>query len=147
MLDFDPDGVGNMTMLLTEDIVVVPMTGTFGWAEMPFTFGPVTRALTYYTGLYERGESVMIVDDKEGVSLAEDVEHDMQVFAEGAKLLLGPTAINDKKSESGWRIMMDYVGWDIDLDLETVTQAEKNLLKSFYDFSVWSLKQESPQDI
>jgi hypothetical protein len=56
--------------------------------------------------------------------------------------LLGDSAVEDDKTESGRRL--DLIGWDIDLDKERVGIARKNALKAFFGYARQDLFRKIP---
>ena len=57
---------------------------------------------------------------------------DMEIAKSVTERLLGPNSISDKKSRSGR--LLDWIGWEINLDLRTVSIANHNLYKTLYGF-------------
>ena len=67
----------------------------------------------------------MYVDDILGVCMLKDLESDLLLTCETCTDLLGPTAVADDKTETGRRL--DVIGYIVDLDLQRVLIARKNL--------------------
>ena len=75
----------------------------------------------------------MYTDYMFGMTLKEDLQHDMDVAASFCRRLLSDTAIKEEKTESGTRLTV--IGWDLDLDQVLVTIARRNASKAWHGYS------------
>ena len=135
LLDFNPDDVRLLGVELEYGIVVFYLCGLFGWTGMPMAFQAINRALVWELrkpGVL-KGLMDMYTDDAFGVTLAKDLQRDMDTVASLCRRLLGETAVADHKTASGRRLTL--LGWDIDLAQVLVTIAEKNALKAFHGYA------------
>jgi len=76
------------------------------------------------------GESEMYVDDLMGGCAEAELIHDLAAAREKCVQLLGNGAVADDKTEHG-RII-DFIGWDFDLETRMVSVARRNFMKTLY---------------
>jgi len=133
LLDIRPSDARKMAFSLSGGLTLVHMFGMFGWGGTPFAFDPITRVLRRMIAARVSGESDMYVDDVIGCSERTVCDVDVDLVADLIRRLLGPNAVNPKKTQTGKR-EMDVIGWHIDLDTWTVYLAEHNFHKTFIGF-------------
>ena len=135
LLDFAPEGVPFLGTEVPGGLVVFYLVGLYGWKAMPMAFQVVNRAVVWELcrpGVL-KGRMNMYTDDMFGITLKEDLQHDMDVAASFCRRLLSDTAIKEEKTESGTRLTI--IGWDFDLDQVLVTIARRNALKAWHGYS------------
>ena len=128
-----PESVKRLAFALTDGLTMLYHTGMFGWTGMPAAFDVVSRVLKRAINKEIYGVCKMYVDDLMGVSIKRDLEHDLQEAKRICCGLLGPDAVEDKKTESGR--VLDWIGWEINLDRLTVSVSRRNFLKCLYGFA------------
>ena len=132
LLNFKVDEIGLLTMCLTEDLCFLSLVGNFGLSQFPFIFGVISRVLLRAINSEIQGEMKIFVDDFLGVSRKAFLKEDMRIAKEVAERLLGKFAISDKKTFQG--PILDWIGWEVNLQTRTVTIADHNLYKTLYGF-------------
>jgi hypothetical protein len=132
LLWFRPCDVPLLAFQLTDDQMAFHLAGMFGWVGMPFIFQVVTRMLTALVAFVILGLCIMYVDDLLAVSTHLTAARDMSQADEAITLLLGDKAVAKHKDESGRAL--DWIGWHIDLDNQSVTISRRNLMKTIYVF-------------
>jgi hypothetical protein len=132
LLWFRPKDVPLLAFQLTDDRVAFHLAGMFGWVGMPFIFQVVTRMLTALVAFVILGLCMMYVDDLLAVSIRSTVGRDMAQADEAITLLLGAKAVAKHKDECGRAL--DWIGWHVDLDHQSVTVSRRNLLKTIHVF-------------
>jgi hypothetical protein len=132
LLDIHPDSVRLLAVELTNGLTAIHHTGCFGWTGLPFAFGVISRVLEYLIGQLITGFCVIYVDDIIGVSPKGTVQSDLSNARKTATGLLGPDAIAEDKTEVGR--VLTFIGWSFNLDTETVSLGDKNLLRTLHDF-------------
>ena len=144
LLDFNPADVPLLGTELQGEIVAFFQCGLFGWTCMPAAFQVLNRAIKWelsQPGVLD-GLMDMYTDDMIGVSLDTSVTRDMDAARRLCTGLLGPTAVEEKKSEWGRRLTI--IGWDIDLDQRLVSIARRNALKAYYGFAEVGIEKKVP---
>ena len=137
LLDFAPTDVSLLASPLTDSLVALYHTGLFGLGGMPFAFQVVTRVIQRHLNQPNilHGKICMYVDDIIGVSSTLFLPQDNNTVISYCEQLLGSQAIARDKSVHGRRL--EAIGWVIDLDTETVSISNKNLLTfAFHLFNV-----------
>jgi len=132
LLNFKVDEIGLLTMCLTEDLGFVSLVGNFGLSQFPYIFGVISRVLLRAINSEIKGEMEIFVDDFLGVTRTDFRESDMKIAKDVAERLLGKFAISAKKTFHG--PILDWIGWEINLQTITVTIANHNLYKTLYGF-------------
>jgi hypothetical protein len=99
---------------------------------MPFIFKVVTRMITALVTFMILGVCTMYVDDLLAVSTAKTVDRDMAQADAAITLLLGDKAVAKHKDECDR--VLNWIGWQIDLNNRSVTISRRNLLKTIYVF-------------
>jgi hypothetical protein len=132
LIFFEARRAGLFAMSLDQFITIISLVGNFGWTGTPFAFGVISQSLLFGIRKRIKGNCEICTDDICGVSHRDDVVHDMTVVREVIIMLLGPYAINEKKTVVAR--VADMVGWSIDLDTQLVTMAKHNLHRTLYDF-------------
>jgi hypothetical protein len=132
LIFFEAKRAGLFSMSLNQFITIISLVGNFGWTGTPFAFGVISQSLLFGIRKRLRGNVEICTDDLCGVSHRNDVDHDIAIVREVIIKLLGPFAINEKKTVVAR--VADIVGWSINLDTQLVTMAKHNLLRTLYDF-------------
>jgi hypothetical protein len=132
LLFIRPQDVRLLAFELTDGLTMLYHTGMFGHTEMPCSFDVVTRVLRRTINRKIDGECDMYVDDILGCSHVNSVVRDVQTADGICHSLLGKGAVEQSKTEMGR--VLDWIGWKIDLNTQTVTIAEHNFLKTFHGF-------------
>jgi hypothetical protein len=99
---------------------------------MPYVFQVLTRALVALCSFYILGLCLMYVDNIMGVLPIHTAALDMVTVNTQVTGLLGPAAIAHPKDEC--ERAFDWVGWYVNLDLQSVTLSRRKLLKTVYAF-------------
>jgi hypothetical protein len=128
-----PDCALFMTQLLG-GYVLIYTCGCFGFAGQPMAFDVITRALRWELRTILKGVGEGYVDDFFGITLTDNLLHDMSAITSKVRALLDQNAINEAKSKHGRR--MEIIGWDIDLDKKLVTIGERCLERALYGFII-----------
>ena len=127
-ISFRPDDVGLFAVEVTDEQVFLQFCGIFGWTGTPAAFQVVSRALSH-----ELNQSLTVyVDDMCGVCLSWDLDNDLVLCKSICRNLLGPDSVADDKTECGTRL--DFIGYSVDLNSQTVSIARKNFLRSLHGF-------------
>jgi hypothetical protein len=137
LLWFNPSATKYLAFPLTNDRAAIHLAGMFGWVGMPFVFQVVTRAVLALCAVLVLGVCLIYVDDFMGASPEHKVAEDVDAVHRGVTSLLGPDSIAVKKNESGREL--DWLGWQVNLNVRSVTISERNLLKTlhaFFDFDL-----------
>ena len=132
LLNFKPEDVGLLTMTLTGDLGFVSLVGNFGLSQYPFIFSVISRVLMRAIRKDISGDLRIFVDDLMGVCLLENQVSDMRIARSIVENLLGPYSVSEKKTFTG--PILDWIGWEINLQMKTVTIADHNLYKTLYGF-------------
>ena len=136
-----PRSVPYVCFPLTGALVMLWLTGFFGWTSFPQVWGIITRIMLRV--LESRGVRFCkgYVDDFSMMCIEEEVLWYIKIFCESAELLLGKGCIADEKTVFGRKIV--HIGWCIDLDggprmngdpVGTVSMSRRNLLKLLFGF-------------
>jgi hypothetical protein len=88
-------------------------------------FDVITRALRWELQYILKGVGDGYVEEFFGITLTDNLLHDMGAVTDKIRALLGNNAINESKSKHGCR--MEIIGWDLDLDKQLVTVGERCL--------------------
>jgi hypothetical protein len=144
LLDFKCEDVPLMATQLTDDLILIHLTGCFGWAGTPFAFDVVTRVLRrlFQTPGRLKGRVNIYVDDILGITSAAELLGDLQTVRQVCTDLLGPTAMADNKYESGKSLV--WIGWQIDLTTRTVTISPRCFHKALLGFLLTKETQSVP---
>ena len=132
LLFVDPDSCQRLAFALTDDLTMLYHVGMFGWTGMPAAFQVVTRVISRVVNAQIRGEAEMYVDDLMGCCALTDLVHDLGVARAVCNGLLGVNAVEEKKTLHGRSL--DFIGWVFDLDLQSVSVARHNYLKTLNGF-------------
>ena len=132
LLNFKTDEIGLLTMNLTENLSFISLVGNFGLSQYPYVFGIISRVLCRAINKEITGQMKIFVDDFMGACLKCNLKFDMEKAQEIAERLLGKFAISNKKTKS--ERVMDWIGWKVNLENQTVSIADHNLHKTLYGF-------------
>jgi hypothetical protein len=117
---------------LTDDLVLIYPTGSFGWTGTPFCFQVVTRQLVHTLRDRVRGIVWAYVDDFMGICRRSDLAYNVDTVRIACTELLGPEAMAEDKWDFGRKL--DMIGWSICLDSQRVGISERNAFKVLYGF-------------
>jgi hypothetical protein len=130
LLNVLPKDVSLLSFELTDNLTVMHHTGMFGYTGMPCCFDVISRVINRNLQRLIKGRSTIYVDDIIGVCQNADLIHDLEAAKGLCEGLLGPNAVEDKKTKFGRTL--DVIGWNICLDTRKVGIARKNMLKTFH---------------
>ena len=132
LLNYHPDDAGLMSSALTDGLTLVSIVAGFGHTQTPAQFNHITRVLERVTAPHLHGRMLMYVDDVNGITLDEHLDDDHALVRSTAIRLLGPNAINDKKTESGHELT--FVGYTFNLTTQLVSISEHTFKRATYAF-------------
>ena len=132
LLNFKTDEIGLLTMNLTGNLSFITLVGNFGLSQYPYVFGIISRVLSRAINKEITGAMKTYVDDFMGVCLKKNLTFDMTTAKEITERLLGKFSISDKKTKVG--PILDWIGWKVNLENQTVSIAGHNLYKTLYGF-------------
>jgi hypothetical protein len=142
LLFFDPAKAAVFTHQLTNDLSVVTLVGNFGWCGTPFAFNVCSRAILRRCRQYMArlpspiGRVTMYVDDVIGVCHVTLVPECIECTTQAITELVGPEAKTVAKDKTEHGRVLDAIGWRLDLDLQLVSLARHNYLKTLYGFLI-----------
>ena len=133
----DPNSVQLLAFALTPDaggtdLTMAYITGMFGWTCMPAAFQVVTRAITRAVSSRISGECMMYVDDLMGCCGLSELQHDQDQVRWVCNTLLGPDAVEEKKTFQG--TILEWIGWSFDAAALTISIGERNFLRTLHGF-------------
>ena len=134
LMFINPDDVSLLAFELTDGLTMFYHTGMFGHTEMPCGFDIITRVLrrTINAAIHADSECEAYVDDVMGASSIYNLHNDISMAVSKCNSLLGPGAIEPKKTS--WGRKQDIIGWSICLDTRTVSIAKHNFYKALHGF-------------
>jgi hypothetical protein len=133
----DPNSVQLLAFALTPDaggtdLTMAYITRMFGWTCMPAAFQVVTRAITRAVSSRISGECMMYVDDLMGCCGLSELQHDQDQARWVCNTLLGPDAVEEKKTFQG--TILEWIGWSFDAAALTISIGERNFLRTVHGF-------------
>ena len=132
LLNFRPDMVRHVSLLLWGSIMVFFICGVFGWTGTPGCFQVVNRAIMWEAKKFLKGLAIMFCDDIMGVCWARDLESEIARMKEFIEGFMGKGSVADEKTEFGRCLVI--LGYTTDLNRMCVSIAPKNLRKALYAF-------------
>ena len=132
LLFFRPVDCGLLVLPMTDDLSYIPIAGNFGLSIFPFVFNVISRCLLRAITRLVLGFVGIYIDDLQGCCFKEDVDDEIDTAAKVITDLLGDDAVADDKTEKGR--LLDWIGWQFDLDTMTVSIADHNFYKTLYGF-------------
>ena len=132
LLNFKTDEIGLLTMNLTENLCFISLVGNFGLSQYPYIFGIISRVLCRAINKEITGAMLIFVDDFMGACLKSNLAFDMKTAQEVTERLLGSYAISTKKTKCDR--VLDWIGWKVNLENQTVSIADHNLFKTLFGF-------------
>ena len=132
LLFFKPADCGLLVLPMTDQLSYIPIAGNFGLSIFPFIFNVISRSLLRAINLVLIGLCLIYIDDLQGCCLKEDVMSDIDAATLIITNLLGDDAVAEDKTETGR--VIDWIGWQFDLDTMTVSIADHNYYKTLYGF-------------
>ena len=127
LLNYNPDYCKWFAFPLTDDIVVIHLAGLFGWIGMPHAFQVFTRVLQKLCRHLISGLCYWYVDDLMAVSPTTLYVNDSAIVDSHVQQLLGQGSIALTKSQHDR--CLEFLGWDFDLDQQTITLCARNMNK------------------
>ena len=127
LLNYNPDYCKWFAFPLTDDIVVIHLAGLFGWIGMPHAFQVLTRVLQKLCRHLISGLCYWYVDDLMAVSPKTLYVNDSEIVDSHVQQLLGQGSIALTKSQHDR--CLEFLGWDFDLDQQTITLCARNMNK------------------
>jgi len=127
LLNYNPDYCKWFAFPLTGDIVVIHLAGLFGWIGMPHAFQVLTRVLQKLCSHLITGLCYWYVDDLMAVSLKTLYVNDSELVESHVQQLLGQGSIALTKSQHDR--CLEFLGWDFNLDTQTITLCARNMNK------------------
>ena len=142
LLDIKSNSVALNGFELTDNLIAFHTVGYFGYTGLPMAFGIVTREVVRLINFHLSGLTICngYVDDFGGICLESDVQLVLQRVKEIACSLLGPTALEDKKTAHGR--VLELIGWSFSLNERSVSISTKNfnlILNAFIKVDTTSL--------
>ena len=134
LLFFRPIDCGLLVLPMTDDLSYIPIAGNFGLTIFPFIFNVISRVLDRAIKALIWGLICWYIDDIQGCCLKEHVDDDIATASEVIVKLLGNDSVAHDKTEKGR--VIDWIGWQFDLDTMTVSIADHNYYKTLYGFLV-----------
>ena len=132
LLNYHPDDAGLMSSALTDGLTLVSIVAGFGHTQTPAQFNHITRVLERVTQPLLHGLMLMYVDDVNGITLDTHLAEDLATVRDTATRLLGPTAINDKKTETG--LALTFIGYSFDLTRQIASIGEHTFQRATFAF-------------
>ena len=132
LLFFKPADCGLLVLPMTDQLSYIPIAGNFGLTIFPFVFNVISRSLLRALHTLLIGSCLIYIDDLQGCCLKQDLPEDIDSATLIITNLLGDDAVAVDKTESG--SVIDWIGWQFDLDTMTVSIADHNYYKTLYGF-------------
>ena len=132
LLNILPEYVRLCAFELTDNLTMFYIAGFFGHCSLPSFFNIVTKVAESEIQLAIRGSVCMYVDDVCGVSSNHFLEEDIEKSGKVIIALTGSKSLAVHKDRRGRKV--DWIGWGVDLDLESVNVSRKKLLKCLHGF-------------
>ena len=132
LLFFKPADCGLLVLPMTDQLSYIPIAGNFGLTIFPFVFNVISRSLLRALHTLLIGSCLIYIDDLQGCCLKQDLPEDIDSATLIITNLLGDDAVAVDKTESGR--VIDWIGWQFDLDTMTVSIADHNYYKTLYGF-------------
>ena len=126
-----PDSAQRTAHELVGGLVVIFLCAVFGWTGTPFAFQTVTRALVFELTFALIGAALMYCDDIMAITLRRDADNDIAAARATCTALLGPDAVEDRKTETsddGGAQRQDWIGYTVSLRTLTVTERDGSIL-------------------
>ena len=132
LLFFKAEDAGLLAMQLSDNLTMVSMVGHFGWVGTPYAFDVVSRILVKLIRMRIAGKVDIATDDLMGCCSKTSASNDMEVANTAIHDIFVADCVNDDKTNLG--LIIDVIGWNINLVNRTVGVAKHNLLKSLHGF-------------
>ena len=127
LLNYNPASCRLFAFPLSDGITMIHLAGLFGWIGMPHAFQILTRSLQAVCSHIISGLCQWYVDDLMAVSPITTYVYDSTIVDDTVQQLLGIGSIAKKKSQCARAL--EFLGWTINLDTQTVTLCDRNLHK------------------
>jgi hypothetical protein len=132
-MNVNPDSAYLLAMAIGGGLLLIYLTGLFGWLGFPMAYGVLSRA---FQRLFRKDLEiplVLYVDDIIALSLAARASRDQQYIEAKCEEAMGSKAISyDKKVPPC--VSCEILGWLIDLDTETLRPSPKGIRKLVFAF-------------
>jgi hypothetical protein len=115
---------------LSNDLILIYITGLFGWTGTPFAFNVLSRVVSFELLKLTAGDLLMYVDDIIGCCRLIDLDQEFKNVRSIVEGICGPKSIADDKTESGR--MLESIGYYIDLDARAVGLSQNNFFRTVY---------------
>jgi hypothetical protein len=132
LLNVRADDVPLFASELTDGLVLIYPTGSFGWTGTPFCFQVITRQLVTLLRRRVLGSIWAYVDDIMGICRRRDLAFNIDTVRTTCTDLLGPDAMAEDKWAYGPTLEM--IGWSVCLTTQRVGISERNAFKVLYGF-------------
>jgi hypothetical protein len=120
---------------LTNDLILIYITGLFGWTGTPFAFNVLSRVVCFEAMKLSSGSLLIYVDDLIGCCRRCDLDQELLNIRYIVERICGPDSIAEDKTESG--SSLESIGYFLDLDARAVGLSQNNFLRTVYGmFSV-----------
>ena len=130
--NFDPVSCYLMATQVALGIVMIYISGCFGYHACPLIFGVFSRAITRVLALCCSGSVYVYVDDLIGFSHMSRAIADQKMAQEVIIRTFGPTSLSEKSllpCQSG-----EVLGWTVDLVRELIRPNDKAIRKLMFAF-------------
>ena len=121
---------------LTDEKCVTHITSGYGFTGTGYAFGPITRVVKDMVRKEIAGGLEIYCDDFQGACAEDELISEKAIAYGYTTRLLGPRAFAGEgerdKYEAGR--MIEWIGWEIDLDERIVSLASRNFKKTLYEF-------------
>ena len=132
LLFFRAEDAGLLAMELSDNLTMVSMVGHFGWVGTPYAFDVVSRLLVKLIRMRIAGKVDIATDDLMGCCSKTHAPNDMDLANTAIHDIFVADCVNDDKTQLG--LIIDVIGWNINLVNRTVGVAQHNLLKTLHGF-------------
>jgi len=132
LLFFNPNDCGLLVLPMTGWLSYIPIAGNFGLTIFPFVFNVISRCILRSILLLIIGLCLIYIDDLQGCCFKDEVQTDIDTATLVITNLLGDDAVAEDKTETGR--VIDWVGWQFNLDTMSVSIADHNYYKTLYGF-------------
>jgi hypothetical protein len=115
---------------LTNDLILIYITGLFGWTGTPFAFNVLSRAILFEALKLSSGDLLIYVDDLIGCCRLCDLDQELLNVRYVVEGICGPGSIAEDKTEYGRSL--ESIGYFVDLDARAVGLSRNNFLRTVY---------------
>ncbi len=130
----DPTSALLLATMVDDDLIFINSSGSFGTQNLPMAWGVLSRAIERGVNKVITGVSKIFVDDLNSLSLPGQGHIDQANAHRVIRSIVNPTAVSMSKSIRPCKVL-DFVGWTIDLNKETIRPTLKGIEKLYYAFT------------